>query len=108
MRYYKVEFMTQKCFCDNHWRNIYWSEQRPRQFCVDMFRRFFGGRNPVMSYSGHGIAEAWDRRGNCIYVEQIDRYGHAYSGAIWRGEDAPKTVEECWKKTNERPPKTLV
>jgi len=50
----------------------YWrSSARIRQFCVTVFRKYFGGRSPSFHWGKDGfMAEAWDRSGNRVSVEQ--------------------------------------
>jgi hypothetical protein len=44
---------------------------RIRQMVIDMFRRYFGGREPSFSYGKDGLeGAAWDQQGNHIHVIQ--------------------------------------
>lgn len=50
---------------------VWRGRMRIRQMTIDMFRRYFGGREPSFSFGKDGFEGcAWDLRGNHIHVIQ--------------------------------------
>ena len=74
LRTYTVWPTTHFGKCSLQWPPVTWrSNRRIREFCIIVFRKYFGGRNPSFHWHKDGfMAEANDKRGNSVTVEQTN------------------------------------
>ena len=62
----------------SHWK----STSRIRQFTLRIFRKYFGGRTPTSCWHSDGfMAQAKDKAGNEVTVEQVNWYHRFNQGA---------------------------
>lgn len=75
-RVYRVEhvvFGDNWCAWQKCWRDEWHTNLRIRQFVLKLFEKYFGGRKPTFHWHLDGkMAEASDRRGNCVMISQVN------------------------------------